>query len=295
MEKNTIISMLNQARSGEKEAQLSLLEAFCLGQDNKIFVEMTEEDKSWVEPYALDGNIGAICCLYYGLTTKLCTWEEPFFDEETGEELILDRYEYVEDTTFDGDDEEVKRLNNIIKNMEDLTEEKVGLLLRFDCLTDHKLLSELYEKYHYPRLAEILGDHYYWGAEEQGIFKNKDKAKYFYTLAGEEFEEYEEDEEPIGVKFHIVGDSVEELKKLVDLLAREVGMPGNELGIYVPVSAFVMALVGFDEYKGNIISMEDDENGIILTAEVNTPVPIVCAIKEAFPDLSILTEVYDIV
>lgn len=295
MEKEKIKLMLELARKGDKSAQSDLLDAFMWMAQDKVLVEMNDEDKNWIKDWANSGNVGAICCLNKGFTMRLRTWKEVFVDEETGEEFIVDRYDYINDeTTFPVENEDFENLTQIVRKLENLSGDDIYDLHRFNCLDSHMLVEELFAKYKYSGLASILAYNYYNGYESQGVFRSQAKAKYYFELAGEEYEEPEEDDDPIGAKYYISGEGTDAIEQLVNRLADKVGMAYNEFGLYIPVGAFIKTLVGSDEYRGNIIKMEKDDNGIVVSTEVNWATPIEYAIKKAFPQINVRTVTYEL-
>ena len=169
------------------------------------------------------------------------------------------------------------------------TESKANSIL-FD---NFLLVEKLYSKYNYKCLASELARFYHYGKEEQGLFRNKEKAKHFYTIAGVEYEEGDLNEHPYCVEYVIKGDDVTALKKIIDELTDMVGMPDNELGIYVPVDVLMKCLVGSDEYRGNLIYVKEEENGLVISAEVQDgdEEALGYAIKEVFPNLDVETNI----
>ena len=91
---------------------------------------------------------------------------------------------------------------------------------------------------------------------------------------------------------------IEQQKKVIANLERSIAREEKQLAQLKKNKASAekqVASLTKQIEKRNALIRETTRQIKQLTAEVNTPVPIVCAIKEAFPDLSILTEVYDIV
>lgn len=291
MEKEKIKLMLEQARKGDKSAQNVLLNAFMGMAQNKVLEEMNYEDKNWIKDWANAGNVGAIYCLMKGLNVRLKSHPEVLIDKETGEKHIINACEYIDnETTFTVESDDLDNLTQLVMQLENLSEDDIYLLSEY-C---HSLTEELFAKYRYPGLAYRLAMNYRLGVEDQGVFRNQAKAKYYCELAGVKYEKLKEDDEPIGAKYYISGEGTEAIEQLVNRLADKVGMPYNEFGLYIPVGAFIKTLVGSDEYRGNIIKLEKDDNGIVISTEENRGTPIEYAIKEAFPQINVKTVTYEL-
>ena len=135
-----------------------------------------------------------------------------------------------------------------------------------------------------------LGLLYDKGDEKNGIFRNPVKARRYYKLAGKKYEYVPEEEDPHEADYFLRG-SAEELaavKTLVDELAQKYGEPANELGLYISMNILMKTLVGSHYYDGNLLTMNtDNPECIVLHAEANRVEPLLYALRQAFPNLSI--------
>ena len=135
-----------------------------------------------------------------------------------------------------------------------------------------------------------LGQLYEKGDEKNGIFRNPVKARRYYKLAGKKYEYVPEEEDPHEADYFLRG-SAEELaavKTLVDELAQKYGEPANELGLYISMNILMKTLVGSHYYDGNLLTMNtDNPECIVLHAEANRVEPLLYALRQAFPNLSI--------
>ena len=135
-----------------------------------------------------------------------------------------------------------------------------------------------------------LGQLYDKGDEKNGIFRNLVKARRYFKLAGKKYEYVPEEEDPHEADYFLRG-SAEELaavKTFVDELAQKYGEPANELGLYISMNILMKTLVGSHYYDGNLLTMNiDDPECIVLHAEANRVEPLLYALRQAFPNLSI--------
>ena len=138
--------------------------------------------------------------------------------------------------------------------------------------------------------AEKLARKYAKGDEKNGIFRDPQKAREYFRLAGMGYRYRPETEDPHEADYYLRG-SVQGLtavKTLVNELIQKYGESGNELGLYVPMNHLMYALVGSRYYDGNLLSMDtDNPERIILHAEANKMTPLLYALRQAFPDLNI--------
>ena len=250
---------------------------------------MDDTDTQWLTPLAQQGDIKAICMLYDGATRSIQHWVEEFVDEETGEKCLVDRYYALDGATFTTSTDELYKL---IEGIDSFTDEDVSLLNSFDILQgNHRVSEHLYDKHRNAGFALTLAENYYYGAEEQGIFIDKEKARYYYDLAGEDMPEVEEDDDLSDiytVTFTINGDKqqIGQIAELIKNLTTQFGTPDNEFGLYLPIKYLTENLVGSNAYEGNIISCENNDfDGLELKVETNSNVPraLKCALQREFP------------
>ena len=135
-----------------------------------------------------------------------------------------------------------------------------------------------------------LGQMYDKGDEKNGIFRHPLKAREYFKMAGEKYEYEPEEENPHEADYFLRG-SAEELaavKTLVDELTQKYGDAFNEFGLYIPMNILMKTLVGSRYYDGNLLSMNTDNPGcIVLHAEANKMEPLLYALRQAFPNLTI--------
>ena len=165
----------------------------------------------------------------------------------------------------------------MIEGIDSFTDEDVSLLDSFDILQgNHRVSEHLYDKHRNAGFALALAENYYYGAEEQGIFIDKEKARYYYDLAGEEMSEGEEYDELRGIRtatFTIYGDKqqIGQIAELIKNLTTQFGTPDNEFGLHLPMMYLTENLVGSNAYEGLIISCENNDfDGLELKVETNS-------------------------
>ncbi len=141
--------------------------------------------------------------------------------------------------------------------------------------------------------AELMAEKYVDGDEENGIFISPAKAKTYYDLAGVEFDTdsftVDYDCPPYDHNFIIKGSehSLNAISMLVDRLYKQFGNPGSG-PLYVPFEPLMQVLVGSPFYDGTIFDLTRKSTDTIdLHVGCENPVPLRCALKEAFEDLSI--------
>lgn len=141
----------------------------------------------------------------------------------------------------------------------------------------------------------FLAHKHHFGDEELGIFRNPKKAKEMYIELGEPLEKgpFLGDFCPETAKYVFTGTAqdVEAVKVRIDKLAAKVGMPENELGLYIPVGALMKVLVGSRYYEGNVLYSElENSEKLVITAELDSPEKLLYAFRQAYPTLSIEME-----
>ena len=250
-------------------------------------------------------------------------WTEAFKDEETGEEVSIERRDIL-DTELS--DEERQLIKAIAADIPNLTDEE---LLRFqeeisyfDCRTEEQIyiervrrgeesLAESIEDV--PTLRELcdkgnrwaayaLYQKYYWGDEKQGIFINRQKAKEYYDMAGDipfkdEWNDSDDPGEPNPGTYEYVltgnTTSLDAVETLIRDLCKRFGIPENEedgLGLYVPQRALMKVLVGSDTeyYRGNILYLNREApDRLVITSEADRGEPLLYALRQAYTNLDV--------
>ena len=142
----------------------------------------------------------------------------------------------------------------------------------------------------------FLGHAYHFGDEENGVFRNPEKAKEIYKEIGEPEEKspYLGDDCPEIGKYTINGfaSQINKVETLFHKLSEKYGMPDNELGLHLPLEVVMKVLVDSKYYVGNVQSLEKkDPNTLIIIADLDRPHVLLYALKEYFPDLDIKMEI----
>ena len=250
-------------------------------------------------------------------------WTEAFKDEETGEDVSIERRDIL-DTELS--DEERQLIKAIADDIPNLTDEE---LLRFQeeisyfgCRTKEQIYIERVRRGEesmaesiedVPTLRELcdkgnrwaayaLYQKYNWGDEKQGIFINRQKAKGYYDLAGEipykdKWDDSDDPGEPnpSTYEYVITGNttSFDAVETLIRDLCKRFGIPENEedgLGLYVPQRALMKVLVDSDTeyYRGNILYLNREApDRLVITSEADNGDPLLYALRQAFTNLDV--------
>lgn len=272
-------------------------------------------DKQELMELAERGNIHAIFCLIKGLSVKERSYEETFVDEETGEQVIVPRCDVEEGVTFEkeeaeeGKEDEVTRLTNMLYDTKErMSEEELYIVtsLPIDAdpfrleivnrsneeyakyINDYGILLELSEKgnKHAALEAARMRQH---GDEEQYVFIDLEEAKRLYAIAGVEMEPDEYNDEVDEFDYVLksdMPDSLTAVKTLIEELATKFN--DKEIGMYVPMDVLMRVLIGSPYYYGNVTSMDAEApNQIKLHVKTNRIEPLFYALSGCFPHLDI--------
>jgi hypothetical protein len=289
--RDTLKELLKEARKGSVKCQQELLDNICQCSFDPLSI-MDDTDTQWLTPLAQQGDIKAIRMLYSGATRSMQHWVDEFVDEETGEKILLDRYDPLDGATFTTSTDELYKL---IEGIDSFTDEDVSLLNSSILQGNHRVSEHLYDKHRNAGFALTLAENYYYGAEEQGIFIDKEKARYYYDLAGEDMPEMEEDDDLSDIctaTFTINGDKqqIGQIAELIKNLTTQFGTPDCESGLYLPIMYLTENLVGSNAYEGLIMACENNDfDGLELKVETysNVPRALKCALQREFPLLMI--------
>jgi hypothetical protein len=248
---------------------------------------------------------------------------ETFTDEDTGEEVTIERKELINPYATE---EERELMEDIIADVANLSDEDlmafrdntIGLRpLDFDELylelirrgdeswaaniESPTILQELCDKGN-KWAAYALYNKYRWGDEKQGIFINRQKAKEYYDLAGDipyknEWDDTDEagEEYPTTYEYTLTGDAatLDGVETLIRDLCKRCGIPENEedgLGLYVPQRTLMKVLVGSDTvyYRGNILYMNRNAPDCLsITTESEQGEPLLYAFRQCFENLNV--------
>ena len=301
-----IKTLLEETRKGNKDAaqyMKMVLESkeeasgFYL---NECLSLMKPEDKEWLlAADSLTCDAMVLAAMYISYRTEI----EPFFDEETNEEVSIARTLLTDIPLFEYDAEFEQRVFNRFCDvyMELPYEEyyKIYGMLGYTKLSTqeqsyNRLMAELKRiesgvaAYYDEDIYMELGDIYREGWEKFGFFIDRQKAKEYYIKANFDYDPLDDEPyfDPRNFKITIKGDA-SELKAIID---KYTEMPGNELGIYAPTNKIMHELVGTDlaEYKGNILFVNEEGGNLVIKAEMNTTaIPLKYALLKRYPHLEV--------
>ena len=246
-------------------------------------------------------------------------WNETFIDEDTGEEVTVERDELIStDTT----EEERNLMENVAASVDKISTEALRafidktrafwprsldevymeLVRRGDeswaCVIDNpEMLQKLCDK-GIKEAAEQLYQKYRYGDEKNGIFIDKKTAKTYYNLAGDAVyeqyttEDFPNEEEPKEFHYTLTGNNVtlDGVETLINDLCQQFGTPGNECGLFVPQQMLMKMLVGSDSeyYRGNVLTMERKaSDSLVITTEADKGEPLLYALRQCFENLDI--------
>ncbi len=248
---------------------------------------------------------------------------ETFTDEDTGEEVTIERKELINPYATE---EERELMEDIIADVANLSDEDlmafrgntIGLRpLDFDELylelirrgdeswaaniESPTILQELCDKGN-KWAAYALYEKYDCGDEKRGIFINRKLAKEYYDLAGDipyknEWDDTDEpgEEYPTTYEYTLTGDAatLDGVETLIRDLCKRCGIPENEedgLGLYVPQRTLMKVLVGSDTvyYRGNILYMNRNAPDCLsITTESEQGEPLLYAFRQCFENLNV--------
>ena len=283
-------SMLGEVRQGNKDLIPLVLNALLEDGDlqGKFLNLLEAEDKQWL--LALD-NLKADCIVLAGMYREKCRYyDELFTDEDTGEEVVIERTELIEGTSwFERNKDEAQALYGKICAAE-LPDADVRMVVDWVDATPFNEMAIVEKKKRqmeeqvpahelglsplYGWICEVLGDAYYYGEEHCGYYIDIAKAREYYAKAQEikhatgdetfmlwgnpigDFEEkvWEEYEEcPLTCHYRLSGPAevLDKVRTFIEELTEKYGMPGNEFGRYVPTPILLQALLGIKSKAPN--------------------------------------------
>lgn len=252
-------------------------------------------------------------------------WIEAFKDEETGEDVSIERRDIL-DTELS--DEERQLIKAIAADIPNLTDEE---LLRFQeeisyfgCRTKEQIYIERVRRGEESMAESIEGvptlrvlcdkgnrwaayalyQKYNWGDEKQGIFINKREAKHYFDLASDVPQQYNDEWDDVdhpGEEFSeefcytLTGNAqtLDAVEKLINDLCQKLGIPENEqdgLGLFVPQRQLMKVLVGSDTeyYRGNVQHVERKApDRLVITTEADKGEPLLYALRQCFENLNV--------
>lgn len=96
---------------------------------------------------------------------------------------------------------------------------------------------------------------------------------------------------------YIIEGTEEELKAiriLFDTLDSQFGIHDDVDSDCIPLGVFMQTLVGSSDYQGMIVSLEEENpNKLILRANLDKPVVLLCALRDAFGYLRISSDIIE--
>ena len=283
-------AMLSQVRQGNKDLAPQVLDA--LLEDGDLqgkFRDMLEaEDKQWL--LALD-NLKADCFVLTGMyREKWRYYDELFTDEDTGEEVVIERTELIDGTSwFERNKDEARALYGKICAA-DLPDADVRMVCDRVAATPFNYMAIVEKKKRqmeeqvpahelglsplYGWICEVLGRAYYFGEEHCGYYIDIAKAREYYAKAQEikhatgdetfmhwgnpieDFDEkdWEDDEVcPLTCHYSLSGPAevLDKVRAFIEKLTEKYGMPGNEFGRYVATPILLQALLGIKSKAPN--------------------------------------------
>ena len=276
-------NMLNEVRQGNKELIPLVLNALLENGDlqGKFLNLLEAEDKQWL--LALD-NLKADCIVLAGMYREKCRYyDELFTDEDTGEEVVIERTEFMDGTSwFERDKNEARALYGKICAA-DLPDADVRMVCDWVDATPFNEMAIVEKKKRqmeeqvpahelglsplYGWICEVLGDAYYYGEEHCGYYIDIAKAREYYAKAQEikhatgdetfmhwgnpieDFDEKDwEDDEicPLTCHYSLSGPAevLDKVRAFIEKLTEKYGMPDNEFGRYVATPILLQALLG---------------------------------------------------
>lgn len=270
---------------------------------------MSPDDVNWIAPLALEPFLPAVHIILDCMQKKMRFYDEPFFDEDLKENIVVERVDYdYDESTFAHDEELEKEIGErIVSSFPALSNvelnEYYGTFLPWEYRD--KIQAELLKRKDKDALLRLAMD-YRTGDEASGIFIDFDKAKQIYDLVGvkkgefddEDFDPVKEASElredaidsfPEFAAFVVEGPSAPAVKHLIEDLYDKFGEKG-EMYFYLPLEAMMKILVGSKHYVGYIQTLtEHSPEKIEFTAEFYScsPDSLMYALQQCFEDLDV--------
>lgn len=270
---------------------------------------MSPDDVNWIAPLALEPFLPAVHIILDCMQKKMRFYDEPFFDEDLKENIVVERVDYdYDESTFAPDGELEKEIGErIVSSFPALSNvelnEYYGTFLPWEY--QDKIQAELLKRKDKDALLRLAMD-YRTGDEASGIFIDFDKAKQIYDLVGvkkgefddEDFDPVKEASElredainsfPEFAAFVVEGPSAPAVKHLIEDLYDKFGEKG-EMYFYLPLEAMMKILVGSKHYVGYIQTLtEHSPEKIEFTAEFYScsPDSLMYALQQCFEDLDV--------
>ena len=283
-------AMLGQVRQGNKDLAPQVLNALLeySALQCKFLNLLEAEDKQWL--LALN-NLKADCIVLAGMYREKCRYyDELFTDEDTGEEVVIERTELIEGASwFERNKDEARALYGKICAA-DLPDADVCMVVDWVDATPFNEMAIVEKKKRqmeeqvpahelglsplYGWICEVLGDAYYYGEEDCGYYIDIAKAREYYAKAQEikhatgdetfmlwgnpmedfdekDWEEYEECPQTCHYRLSGPTEVLDKVRTTIDKLTEKYGMPDNEFGRYVATPILLQALLGIKSEAPN--------------------------------------------
>ena len=184
---------LAEARRGNSECQRIVTDILFYAERSEWFYsKLQPSDEYWIEA---QGDKRAACVLLVGMHIKCRRMQQSSTDIETGETFYYNTYEEADGTLFERNVAKEQALFAQLWDWEpsEYNDMVVASQLLFNCTTLDvtKMLKKLADE-GVPEAACEIAAVYRYGNERRGIYANRAKAKHYYEIAGEEFDEFED-------------------------------------------------------------------------------------------------------
>jgi len=237
---------------------------------------------------------------------------EDFLDEDSGEIIKNERKELIstEQTCSDEEKDALARefihamtMGHHLLSHEELVSAYYEIIWPdANGAANRQLLTELSESGFSPATWDLWSG-YYDGDENKGLYKDKALARkymeiyiqsgydddgYVAELLSEIDEEQDDDPDPYETEIQISAPS-RLVERMIKEFCERFGTPGNEAGMFVPLEKLMYALVGSKEYEGNVLGLERNDKGLMITmeSEQDTVYAFTCALQDAFGRMDI--------
>lgn len=299
---------LAEARRGNSECQRIVTDILFYAERTEWFYsKLQPSDECWIEA---QGDKRAACVLLVGMHIKYRRTQQSSTDIETGETFSYNTYEQSDETLFEPDAAKEQALFAQLWDWEpsEYNDMVVASQLLFNSTTLDvtKMLKKLADE-GVPEAACEIAAVYRYGNERSGIYANRAKAKHYYEIAGEEFDEFEDldDDFPDDIDYTIKGApaTLVKLRAIIDELCPQYGKPhrpqfeiemaaDNELKCLLPLLPLMERLVGEVDtiyYFGYIMSIKTiDEQTLLLRVEAKRTEGLYYALRHTFPELQVV-------
>lgn len=299
---------LAEARRGNFECQRIVTDILFYAERTEWFYsKLQPSDECWIEA---QGDKHAACVLLVGMHIKYRRTQQSSTDIETGETFSYNTYEQTDGTLFEPDAAKEQALFAQLCEWEPSEYNDMvaasQLLFNSTTLDVTKMLKKLADE-GVPEAACEIAAVYRYGNERSGIYANRAKAKHYYEIAGEEFDEFEDldDDFPDDIDYTIKGApaTLAQLRAIIDELCPQYGKPhrpqfeiemaaDNELKCLLPLLPLMERLVGEVDgiyYFGYIMSIKTiDEQTLLLRVEAKRTEALYYALRQTFPELQVV-------